>query len=108
MSPKVPEAAALTDPVSGVVVMRGHRWRVNSEFCPCILGESTMGVLLQAFFTMPPNLAVPSPADGDLTIDWWWDHLASQASELRQSGFTAIWLPPVLKTSDGDKPGSDG
>jgi galactose oxidase len=67
-----------------------------------------MGVLLQGFFKMPPNLAVPSPADGDLTIDWWWDHLARQASELRQSGFTAIWLPPVLKTSDGDKPGSDG
>jgi galactose oxidase len=67
-----------------------------------------MGVLLQGFFKMPPNLAVPSPADGDLTIDWWWDHLARQANELRQSGFTAIWLPPVLKTSDGDKPGSDG
>jgi alpha-amylase len=67
-----------------------------------------MGVLLQGFFKMPPNQAVPSPADGDLTIDWWWDHVARQASDLRQAGFTAIWLPPVLKTSDGDKPGSDG
>jgi alpha-amylase len=67
-----------------------------------------MGILLQGFFKMPPNLAVPSPADGDLTIDWWWDHLARQASDLRHSGFTAIWLPPLLKTSDGDKPGSDG
>ena len=67
-----------------------------------------MGVLLQGFFKMPPNEAVPSPADGDATIDWWWDHLARQANELRQAGFTAVWLPPVLKTSDGDKPGSDG
>jgi galactose oxidase len=67
-----------------------------------------MGVLLQGFFKMPPNVAVPSPADGDATIAWWWDHLASQANELRQAGFTAVWLPPVLKTSDGDKPGSDG
>lgn len=67
-----------------------------------------MGVLLQGFFKMPPNHAVPSPADGDTTIDWWWDHLAIQANQLRQAGFTAIWLPPVLKTSDGNKPGSDG
>jgi hypothetical protein len=67
-----------------------------------------MGVLLQGFFKMPANQAVPSPADGDATIDWWWDHLAIQANQLRQAGFTAIWLPPVLKTSDGNKPGSDG
>jgi alpha-amylase len=67
-----------------------------------------MGVLLQGFFKMPPNRAVPSPADGVSTIPWWWDHLASQANELRRAGFTAVWLPPVLKTSDGAKPGSDG
>jgi hypothetical protein len=67
-----------------------------------------MGVLLQGFFKVPPNHAVPSPADGNSNIDWWWDHLARQASDLRQAGFSAIWLPPVLKTSDGDKPGSDG
>src|SRR6201997_646741 len=67
-----------------------------------------MGVLLQGFFKTPPNQAVPSPADGDARIDWWWDHLAHQANELRQAGFTAIWLPPVLKTSDGNKRGSDG
>jgi hypothetical protein len=67
-----------------------------------------MGVLLQGFFKIPPNEAVPSPADGDQTIAWWWDHLAKQAHELRQAGFTAIWLPPVLKTSEGGKPGSDG
>ncbi|MGC2768920.1 MAG: alpha-amylase domain-containing protein [Candidatus Acidiferrum sp.] len=67
-----------------------------------------MGVLLQGFYKMPPNQSVPSPADGDATIDWWWDHLAKEANDLRLSGFTAVWLPPVLKTSDGNKPGSDG
>ena len=67
-----------------------------------------MGVLLQGFFKMPPNQAVPSPADGDASIAWWWDHLAGQANELRGAGITAIWLPPLLKTSDGDKSGSDG
>ena len=67
-----------------------------------------MGVLLQGFFKMPPNQAVPSPADGNSNTDWWWDDLARQANQLRESGFSAVWLPPVLKTSDGDKPGSDG
>ena len=51
---------------------------------------------------MPPNEAVPSPADGDSTIVWW-DDLANQADGLRQAGFTAIWLPPALKTSDRDQ-----
>src|SRR5262249_19029426 len=54
------------------------------------------------------NRAVPSPADGDPSIPWWWDHLASQANALRLAGFTAIWLPPVLKTNLGSKPGADG
>jgi hypothetical protein len=60
-----------------------------------------MGVLLQGFFKMRPGTAVPSPADGDKRIPWWWDHLATQASALRQAGFTAVWLPPTLKTSAG-------
>jgi alpha-amylase len=67
-----------------------------------------MGVLLQGFFKMAPNHAVPSPADGDATIDWWWDHLARQANDLRKAGFTAVWLPPVLKTLSGSRPEADG
>jgi hypothetical protein len=68
-----------------------------------------MGVLLQGFFKLPnPTRAVPSPADGDNTIPWWWDHLASQANALRQAGFSAVWLPPVLKTSAGVSKGADG
>jgi galactose oxidase len=67
-----------------------------------------MGVLLQGFFKLPPNNAVPSPADGDPSIPWWWDHLASQANALRQAGFTAIWLPPVLKAGSGADNRADG
>jgi galactose oxidase len=67
-----------------------------------------MGVLLQGFFKLAPGRAVPSPTDGDAGIPWWWDHLASQASSLRQAGFTAIWLPPVLKTASGGNPAADG
>jgi alpha-amylase len=67
-----------------------------------------MGVLFQGFFKQLPNNAVPSPADGDSSIDWWWDHLARQANDLRLSGFTAIWLPPVLKAYIGASSGADG
>ncbi|MGA2588952.1 MAG: galactose oxidase-like domain-containing protein [Bryobacteraceae bacterium] len=67
-----------------------------------------MGVLLQGFYKLPPNNALPSPADGDTTIPWWWDHLAAQANTLRLAGFTAVWLPPVLKTASGASPGADG
>jgi len=67
-----------------------------------------MGVLLQATFKRKGGLAVPCPHDGHTSIPWWWDHLARQASELSRSGFTAVLLPPVLKTSAGAFPGADG
>jgi alpha-amylase len=67
-----------------------------------------MGVLLQGFYKLRPNRAVPSPADGEPATPWWWDHLAAQANDFRKAGFTAIWLPPVLKTSAGAHSGSDG
>ena len=57
---------------------------------------------------MRPNLAVPSPADGDSSIPWWWDRLAEQAAAFGLAGFSAVWIPPVLKTSAGAKSGSDG
>jgi hypothetical protein len=66
------------------------------------------GVLLQAFYKLPPNKALPSPADGTPGVPWWWDHLSAQAHALAQAGFTAVWLPPVLKTSTGAGSGSDG
>jgi alpha-amylase len=67
-----------------------------------------MGVLLQGFYKLGPKRAVPSPADGDSKTPWWWDHLAAQANDFRTAGFTAIWLPPVLKTSAGVHPDADG
>jgi galactose oxidase len=67
-----------------------------------------MGVLLQGFYKLRPNRAVPSPADGDPKTPWWWDHLAAQARALSLAGFTAVWLPPVLKTASGSGPGADG
>ena len=63
-----------------------------------------MGVLLQAFYQRPTanggTQGVPSPAAGD-QADFWWDHLAKQANELRKAGFTAVWLPPVNKGGSG-------
>jgi len=35
-----------------------------------------VGVLHQGFYKSAPNNAVPSPVDGDVTVPWWWDHLA--------------------------------
>jgi hypothetical protein len=67
-----------------------------------------MGVLLQGFFKLPPNHALPSPADGKQEDRWWWDHLAAQARPLSLAGFTAVWLPPVLKTASGANQGADG
>src|SRR2546425_34549 len=57
-----------------------------------------MGVLLQAAYRRRKGDSVPSPADGNAAIPWWWDHLADQANALRLSGFTAVLLPPVVKT----------
>ena len=67
-----------------------------------------MGVMLQAVFKQPSGHTVPSPYDGNRRVPWWWDHLASQANALRQAGFTAVWLPPAVKTNAGAFPGADG
>jgi hypothetical protein len=67
-----------------------------------------MGVLLQGFFKSPPNNAVPSPGDSKPGVQWWWDHLAAQAKAFSLAGFSAVWLPPMLKTSSGVGPGADG
>jgi alpha-amylase len=59
-----------------------------------------MGVLLQAFYQLGTR-GVPCPLDGNAGAPFWWDHLAAQAHALRRAGFTAVWLPPVLKGSSG-------
>ncbi len=67
-----------------------------------------MGVILQATFKFPNKNTVPSPYDGDTRVPWWWDHLAAQAASFREAGFTAVLLPPALKTNAGAFPGADG
>ena len=67
-----------------------------------------MGVILQATFKFPNGHTVPSPSDGNRRVPWWWDHLASQANAFRRAGFTAILLPPALKTNGGAFPAADG
>lgn len=49
------------------------------------------GVLMQAFYW-----DAEAPAG-----ESWWVYLARRASELASSGFTAVWLPPVLKGASG-------
>ena len=66
-----------------------------------------VGVLLQAAYRRTRGVSVPSPADGDTAVPWWWDHLAAQANALRLAGFTAVLLPPVLKTASGAQRGAD-
>lgn len=48
------------------------------------------GVLMQGFYR---NANAPNKS--------WWDNLAGKAHELRSAGFTAIWIPPVLKGASG-------
>ncbi|HZS23303.1 MAG TPA: hypothetical protein VFA63_20220 [Pseudonocardiaceae bacterium] len=67
-----------------------------------------MGVLLQAAYRRRSGVSVPAPTDGKPDVPWWWDHLADQAQRLRLAGFSAVLLPPVLKTSAGASPGADG
>jgi alpha-amylase len=58
-------------------------------------GPARAGVLLQGYFK-----GVPTPGPGQ-NVDFWWDHLAKQAKALRESGFTAVWLPSPLKANSG-------
>ena len=67
-----------------------------------------MGVILQAVYRFPNGNTVPSPADGNRRVPWWWDHLASNAASFRAAGFTAILLPPALKTANGASPSAVG
>ena len=45
-----------------------------------------MGVILQAVYRFPNGNTVPSPADGNRRIPWWWDHLASNAGLFPRGG----------------------
>jgi len=57
---------------------------------------SHAGVMMQGFYK-----DVPSPAAGTSSAPWLWDNLAGQANAMRQAGFSAVWIPPVLKGAAG-------
>jgi alpha-amylase len=72
-----------------------------------------MGVLLHAHYRLVgqngQKIVMPAPVDsGTPHAPWWWDHLASQAAELRGCGFSAVLLPPVCKTASGAASDADG
>jgi alpha-amylase len=72
-----------------------------------------MGVLLHAHYRFTgadgQKIVMPAPVDPDTPhAPWWWDHLASQAEELRRCGFSAVLLPPVCKTASGAASDADG
>lgn len=52
---------------------------------------SRAGVMLQGFYWDADSF--PSSS--------WWMNLASQSNDIARAGFTAVWIPPVLKSSAG-------
>ena len=63
---------------------------------PGFAPRAAAGVMMQGFY-----YNVPSPGAGNAGTPWWWDHIAAQANALKQSGFSAIWLPPCRKGAAG-------
>ncbi len=57
----------------------------------CLTPTIHAGVLLQGFYW-----DAPSPWENT-----WWDQLSQESSNLSDSGFTAVWIPPVLKGASG-------
>ena len=61
-----------------------------AALCIPIHSSAQAGVLLQGYFR---DAAVPGKS--------WWDNLSEKAHELSSAGFTAVWIPPVLKGASG-------
>ena len=59
--------------------------------------RSRAQVMLQAFYW-----DVPSPYVSYPSAPWWWDRLATNARDIRDAGFTALWIPPCTKGASGD------
>ena len=59
---------------------------------PAFSAPAPSGVMLQGFYWN-----VPCPGL-DHSSTWWWDRLAMQAHEIHDAGFSAVWLPPALKS----------
>lgn len=56
----------------------------------CFSLSTQAGVMLQGFYW-----------DARSANESWWDRLALEAPGLSRAGFTAVWLPPVLKAASG-------
>ncbi len=54
------------------------------------------GVMMQGFYW-----DVPSPGAGTQSAPWWWDVMRVRAKDFSEAGFTAVWIPPVLKGASG-------
>ena len=67
-----------------------------------------MGVLLQGFYKLRPksgrSLTSGRRSQHTVVVGPFGGH----ANDFQTAGFTAIWLPPVLKTSAGAHSGADG
>ncbi|KEO84318.1 alpha-amylase domain-containing protein [Tumebacillus flagellatus] len=51
---------------------------------------ASAGVLMQGFYW-----------DATASGTSWWNNLGSKANELKNAGFTAVWIPPVIKGASG-------
>ena len=65
-------------------------------------------LMMWANYRRGPSLSVPAPSDGDATVPWWYDKIASMASSLAHHGITDILFPQPVKTNAGAFPGADG
>lgn len=65
-------------------------------------------VMIWANWRRGPNLAVPSPHDGDAGVRWWYDRIAELAQGWAAAGITDVLFPQPLKTNAGAYPGADG
>jgi alpha-amylase len=54
------------------------------------------------------GVAVPCPADGDQSVLWWYDKIASMAQHWAALGITDVLFPCPLKTSGGAGRSADG
>jgi alpha-amylase len=65
-------------------------------------------VIMWANYRRGPSLSVPSPFDGDHSIEWWYDRVSGLAAEWAGIGVTDVLFPQPLKTNAGPYPGADG
>jgi alpha-amylase len=65
-------------------------------------------IMMWANYRRGPSISVPSPYDGDHSIPWWYDKIATLAQGWAKNGITDVLFPNPLKTNAGAYPGADG